>query len=244
MKNNLLLLLLSFVSIPILNLANTAPTGIPLSMYSFKTLELSLSKPVLGEIVLLPKETIAEEDAVYMIKNLEKIDQHILMLAAEQNIKVKLFDGSLTDQKGLRMLKNERPRGYASDGPNWQEVPGMYEDRIVYAKIGHSQYGRGHGSVSLELHEFGHSLDRHVFNYVRKDPLFLSIWKQEAKSLFENRTYFINFPEEYFAESFAMYYLSEATKDLLFKKAPLTYKYMNSLETRALERANKKYVLH
>ena len=34
--------------------------------------------------------------------------------------------------------------------------------------------------------------------------IFLSIWRLEARTLFENRDYFLKYPEEFFAESFAI----------------------------------------
>ncbi|WP_338785764.1 anthrax toxin lethal factor-related metalloendopeptidase [Metabacillus sp. FJAT-53654] len=242
MKKGIFILIISFICIPFYHLARAVPEGIPLSTYSFKSLELTLSKPIIGEMVFLPDGSFAEDEALIMIKNLQKIDQNILMIAAEQNIQIKLFNGSLTDQKGLTSLKDKKPRGYADSSPNWNQVPGMSNDRVVYAKIGHSEYGKGHGSVSLELHEVAHAIDRYVFHYVREDPTFLAIWKQEVEQLFPNRNYFINFPEEYFAEAFAMYYYNNDTRFTLEEKAPLTFSFIQSLENQAAIQTQKSYV--
>lgn len=242
MKKGIIFILISLICIPFYHLAKALPEGIQLSSYSFKSTEVTLSKPILGEMVFLPQTSFTEEDAIFMINNLQKIDQNILMIAAEQNIQIKLFNGSLTEQSGLGSLRDEKPRGYADSAPNWDLVPGMSNDRVVYAKIGHSEYGKGHGSVSLELHEIAHAIDRYVFNYVRKDPMFLKIWKQEVEKLFPHRNYFIKFPEEYFAETFAMYYFSEESKLVLENKAPLTFLFIQSLEKQAANQKNKRYV--
>jgi Pro-Pro endopeptidase len=242
MKKGIFILIISFICIPFYHLARAVPEGILLSTYSFKSAELRLSKPIIGEIVFLPEASFAEDEALKMINNLEKIDQNILMIAAEQNIQIKLFTGSLTDQNELNSLKDKKPRGYADSSLNWNQVPGMSNNRVVYAKIGHSEYGKGHGSVSLELHEIAHAIDRYVFHYVRKDPTYLSIWKQEVEQLFPNRNYFINFPEEYFAEAFAMYYYNDDTRSRLKEKAPLTFAFIQSLEKQAANQLQKTYV--
>ncbi len=206
------------------------PKGIQLSEYQFKNTNLTLTKPVLGELVYLPTSFFEEKDAMRMIQNLEKIDEGILSAAARESIQIKLFTGSLTNQPGLGSLKNSKPRGYTESDSYWDLVPGMSDNRVVYAKIGHSEFGSGHGSVSLELHEFAHAIDRYVFHYIRLDPIFINIWKQEVKGIFPFRDYFINFPEEYFAEAFAMFYFDEETRKLLKQKAPLTFQFIQSLE--------------
>ncbi|KKI88695.1 hypothetical protein WQ54_29725 [Bacillus sp. SA1-12] len=241
MKKGLIFLLVSLIWTPFYHLAFASPDGIPLSSYSFVSTEKVLSKPVLGGMILLPDTSFSEEDALIMINNLQKIDENILILAANEKIQIKLFNGSLTNQNGLRSLKDTKPRGYSESDPNWNQVPGLSLDRVVYAKIGHSEYGKGHGSVSLELHEMAHAIDRYVFHYIRKDPKFLSIWKQEVGQLFPLQSYYGNFPEEYFAESFALYYFSENTRSTLDKKAPMTSWFIRSLEKQAAERLNNHY---
>ncbi|MDQ0228851.1 anthrax toxin lethal factor-related metalloendopeptidase [Metabacillus malikii] len=225
-----------FITIPIFFLIGASQLqGIKLSTYTFQKVAFSLSKPVLGEIVFLPESAFNEEEVITMLNNLEKIDNNILNLAEKKDIKIKLFKGSLTEQDGLQRLKSDKPRGYTNNDPNWESVPGMSEESTVYVKIGHSEYGKGHSSVALELHEFAHAIDRQVFFYVRKDPMFISIWKQEADRLFPSQHYFVNFAEEYFAEAFAMYYYNSKTNEALFKTAPLTYSFLQSLEMKAAE---------
>lgn len=241
MRRTLFFLIILGLCVSFYHLAIAFPKGIPLSDYEFRDTELALSKPILKELVFLPTSSFEEKDAIKMIKNLEKVDGNILYLAAKESIQIKLFTGSLTNQPGLSSLKSSKPRGYDETDSYWDKVPGMSDNRVVYAKIGHSEFGNGHGSVSLELHEFAHAIDRHVFHYIRLDPVFINIWKQEVKWLFPFRDYFINFPEEYFAETFAMFYHNDETHDFLKQEAPLTFKYIQSLEKIAAEQVNNSY---
>lgn len=242
MKKSIFFLLLSLICIPVFQLAKAIPEGIPLSSYSFQSMNTPLSKPVLNQLVYLPETPFSEADALIMINNLQKIDNSILTLALEQNIKINLFTGSLTDQNGLTSLKDKRPKGYSDSVANWNTVPGMASERVVYAKIGHSEYGKGHGSIALELHETAHAIDRYVFNYIRKDSMYLNIWNQEVKQLFPLQNYFIKFPEEYFAEVFAMYYYSDLTRKELEETVPLTFNFLQSLELQAAKRLSNTYI--
>ncbi|HZH60397.1 MAG TPA: toxin [Metabacillus sp.] len=242
MRKAIFVLFIFLICIPFYHLVKAFPEGRPLSTYQFKTTEFPLTKPVVKELILLPNSDFPEKEAVKMINNIQKVDDYILLLAAEESIQVKLFTGSLTNLNGLNKLKNIKPRGYGENDPNWELVPGMSEDRVVYAKIGHSEFGKGHGSICLELHEFAHAIDRYVFHYVRLDPVFINIWKQEVDLLFPFNNYFLQFPEEYFAETFAMYYYDKNSNEVLNEMAPLTFKYIQSLENKAFEQQNKLYV--
>jgi Pro-Pro endopeptidase len=82
----------------------------------------------------------------------------------------------------------------------------------------------------LELHELAHTIDNYVFGSIRTNETYLKIWKKEAPVLFPGNSYFINYPEEYFAESFAMYYFNDESRELLKVKAPMTYQMLKNLE--------------
>jgi Pro-Pro endopeptidase len=125
-------------------------------------------------------------------------------------------------------LAGQTPRGYHSQ-ITWDEVPGIGGSEVVLVKIGNSEKGMGHGSVNLELHELAHSIDRLVFQSISKDKTFQFIWEEERGILFPGNSYFILHAEEYFAETFAMYYLNEETKEQLKKFAPQTYDFFKEL---------------
>ena len=184
---------------------------------------------LLGEIILLPEESFDHHEVAAILSRFDALPESILRKVIEERIYVSLFNGKLTDNPSARNLSGITPRGY-NLGKTWDEVPGVGGSKMVLVKIGSSDRGSGHGSVNLELHELAHSLDRHVYKLIREDPEFLGIWKIESKLLFPGRDYFLNFPEEYFAETFAMYYLGGEYQQLLREIAPQTYGYIHKLK--------------
>lgn len=219
----LLLVIVSFTYHP----GKAAPHGIPLKDYQSLTLYIETSYlanyETLKDIVLLPESTFNETLAAQMIGRINRIDDFILQRLVEKGVVLKLFTGDLTDEPTAAYLKGKKPRGYSDNGPTWDKVPGIGGAEVVLAKIGHSEKGKGHGSINLELHELAHSIDTFVFDSISEDPYFLSIWEREVELLFPNHSYFRDYPEEYFAEAFTMFYLSEQTKNELQLAAPLTY---------------------
>lgn len=194
-----------------------------------KQLTSNSMRPYLQDIVVLPNEKINHQEVLQMINRISRINPSILEKLRDNHVRIKLFTGSLTDQIGFTHLKGVKPRGYIRY--TWDDVPGAGGTKLVLVKIGHSQKGKGHGSVNLELHELAHSIDKYVFHSIREDPQFMNIWKEEAPILFPNQSYFINHTEEYFAEAFAMYYLGFFTSTELFIHAPKTYEYIKKLES-------------
>jgi hypothetical protein len=235
MKRTVLLMILTmllFISILGFQNPEASNSGILLvnDHYAMdKTSHLSTTEFV-KKIIVLPTEDYEIDEAVKMIERISTVHPSILKRAAEKNIKLKLFVGPLTSQPGFMHLEGVKPRGYQNI--TWDQIPGAGGSKIALAKIGHSDKGSSHGSINLELHEFAHSIDKHVFRSIRDDRKFKEIWKKEASLLFPNQSYFINHPEEYFAEAFAMYYLKEETRKGLLTKAPKTYSYLKELENR------------
>lgn len=183
-----------------------------------------------AELIMLPNGPFDIISASAMIQRIDQLPPSLLAKIKEKNIRLIFFTGQLTDFSANRNLKGITPRGYASSAITWDQVPGAGGNRTVYVKIGASKKGNSHGSVNLELHELAHSLDKIVYEQIRKDPRFLLIWQKEVKQIFPNQMYFLTFPEEYFAETFAMFYASEKTNQQLRKMAPLTYKFIQTLK--------------
>lgn len=181
-----------------------------------------------GRLIVLPEKDFDQAEAARIIKRLTALPDSMVIKAVNNNIKVKLFEGSLTDNPTARHLKGIIPRGYTSE-KTWDQVPGIGGSRTVLVKIGSSEKGKGHGSINLELHEFAHSLDRHVYDGIRYEKRFQEIWKRESRLLFPGRAYFLDYPEEYFAESFAMFYIGGMPAKLLKEAAPQTYQYIEGL---------------
>jgi Pro-Pro endopeptidase len=238
MKKLIVFSIIILLIAPIKGIKHTkaSPFGIPLNEYqsiTFYTNQFDIdNKELLGEMILLPEESFNEIEAIEMIKRIDSIHPQIINLLVNNNIQIKLFAGKLTDEPTASHLKGIRPRGYSEDGPLWDDVPGIGGSKLVLAKIGHSEKGSGHGSINLELHELAHTIDKYIYYGVRYDREFQRVWTKEARGIFPNSSYLNNFPEEYFGEVFAYYYLSPESRSLLMREAPLTYNYLVQLEQR------------
>ncbi|MFB3163076.1 toxin [Neobacillus sp. 179-J 1A1 HS] len=182
----------------------------------------------LNEMILLPKSLFDEKAAAGIITRISNLPEALLEKINDQDITLKLFTGKLTDNQTTRYLAGQIPRGYNSQ-TTWDEVPGIGGSQVVLVKIGSSEKGKGHGSVNLELHEIAHSIDHLVFQNVSKRKEFQLIWEEERGILFPGNSYFILHAEEYFAETFAMYFLDDETKLKLKKRAPQTYDFIQRL---------------
>jgi hypothetical protein len=217
-------------SVPLLRNTQADADGILLKDFSRNSAfyqSLNLRSEVLKEIVILPEQPFDEREALAIISRLDKLPPSMLAKINREGIRVKLFKGKLTDNPSARHLQGVIPRGYKEK--TWDVVPGIGGGKTVLVKIGASAKGQGHGSVNLELHELAHSVDRHVYHEIRKNPVFLKIWKEEAGQLFPGQAYFLTFPEEYFAETFAMFFLGGETRAKFEAKAPKTYAFLNAL---------------
>lgn len=186
------------------------------------------NKSLVSTIIVLPDDQDQWDEAEVIIERISGLPEGLLQVLKKNGIKIKLFTGSLTDQREAAHLKRVQPRGYSSK--NWDEVPGMGGSKTVLVKIGHSEKGAGHGSTNLELHELGHSVDQIILNNISETGYFQDAWLKEVQQLFPNQAYFIDYPEEYFAEVFAMYYFNQETKAECLEKAPLTYEIIRNIE--------------
>lgn len=187
------------------------------------------SERLIESIIILPVTPFDEVEAAYMISRVDQLPKSLLSKMDKEGIRLKLFEGKLTDNPTANHLSGLTPRGYVSNKV-WDDVPGIGGTKTVLAKIGHSARGKGHGSVNLELHELAHSIDRHVYKDLRYNQKYLKIWNDEKHIVFPNRNYFLTFPEEYFAEAFAMYYIGGEHRAILQELAPKTYNFIKDLK--------------
>ncbi len=242
MKRRILaiLLLIVFTIIPIYWKAYASLDAIPLKYYDSPKMEGFLqdipNRETMNQLIYLPSRDFSEKEAAVMIQHVSNIPFNILNGLVQQNVHLYLFNGKLTEVEGFEHLQGVKPRGYSMNGSNWEDVPGIGGSKLVLAKIGHSKKGMGHGSLNLELHELAHSVDRYVLGNVRNNHAFQEAWKKEVTSIFPNRSYFQTFPEEYFAEAFAMYYLNDVSRLELAKHAPQTFLFFENMEKMPLTR--------
>jgi hypothetical protein len=177
----------------------------------------------------LPTSSFDELEAAAIGKRLNKLPASLLEKINNKGVKVKLFTGKLTENPTAKNLTGVFPRGYQSN-KTWDNVPGIGGGQTVLVKIGASQKGNGHGSVNLEYHELAHSIDYKVLDHYSKTKTYRFIWNEEKFKLFPNKLYFQRYAEEYFSETFAMFYVGGPEKERLKSIAPLTYKYIESIK--------------
>lgn len=200
---------------------------VPSSSVLKKELSLKVEKNF-ENIILLPYIKYDEKEAAAIINRLNKLPSSLIKKIDEKGVKLKLFTGKLTDNETFKSLAGVIPRGYRSK-TTWDNVPGVGGGQTVFVKIGASKKGSGHGSVNLEYHELAHSIDSKVLTHASKTNQYAAIWNKEKFKLFPNKPYFQNYAEEYFAETFAMFYVGGAEKQRLKAVAPLTYQYISRI---------------
>lgn len=185
---------------------------------------------VMDKLIVLPEEKYDKLEAKKMIDRLKKIPYPILKELLQNDVKIILSNTNITDVDEYAHLKGVTPRGWENTGKTWDDVPGA-GGKAVVARIGYSDPGEAHGAINLELHETAHAIDAYVFHNISSSENYKNIWNQEVYNLFGNDPYFVNYPEEYFAETFAMYYLDEEQKQILKERAPLTYEFIKNLQS-------------
>ncbi len=225
--------LMLFIAVPLTLMGSSQAATVDIMLKDHPNpvfLNQELTSPsLLGNLILLPIKPFDEQEVTKIVSRIDQLPSSILLKMNEENIKLKLFNGKLTDNTSAHHLKGKFPRGYNNE-LTWDEVPGIGGSRTVLVKIGSSDKGNGHGSINLELHELAHSIDRLVYDEISSNLSFQSIWKQERAQLFSGQGYFLSYPEEYFAETFAMFFLGPESRKLLYEKAPKTYELIKELK--------------
>lgn len=190
--------------------------------------------PYLSEIVdiRLSEETSENvENTNDILERLNKIDSRILENVQTSGVTLILSDLPMTEFDEFSYLKGVVPRGHTDP---WDDIPGLggFES---YVRVGASEPGieNNHGDVNLELHEFGHIVDSFLVDgtTISQKDEFQQIHAEEHEAMFPNQPYF-KYVEEYFAETFAYYYLNDSTKVVLEARAPKTAAFIKSVHNK------------
>ncbi len=205
----------AFVIIFSLNLA-----AIPVSAESNNSL--------INDIVVLPQGEYNKTDAGKMMNRLALIPSSLLQGLKDNDVKIKLVTGKITDEAEFAQYKGVTPRGWENTGLTWDDVPGV-SSNVVIARIGYSNKGKGHNGQNLELHETFHAIDRIVLNNVSSSSDFMEIWKKEANNDYKGDGYVSVYSTEYFAETATLYFYSDKTRKHLEEDMPLTYEFLDKL---------------
>lgn len=185
---------------------------------------------LVNQLIIADKGYEQSPEVSNIKSRISKIPISLLGKLKEKGVKIKLTAAPITNLPEYAYLKGQVPRGWEGTNRTWDDVPGIGGSSVVAIRIGYSEPGNGHSSSNLELHEIAHTIDSLVYNNLSSAKGFKEIWGKERVLLFGDNSYYKNYPEEYFAETFAMYYLNEETRKLLKKKAPLTAVFFENLQ--------------
>lgn len=177
-------------------------------------------------------ESYDTNEAQQMIDHIGKVPEIILQKALDENVRLIFVDFPITDLDEFSHLRGEQPRGHA-DGSVWDDIPGGGGE-ITVARIGYSEPGKSHGSLNLEYHEFGHAIEYALFdNDIYANDQFVAIHQAEKDQMFPYDDY-MDYIDEYFAEVFSYYFLSEQHAAELADNAPETYTFLENLSAYVL----------
>ena len=180
------------------------------------------------KLIHTPTESYDQAEVNKITKRIEQLPALLLYQLWNYPVNLHLTNGPITDTEYFSYLKGETPRGWEGTNLTWEDVPGVGGTENVVIRIGYSEKGKGHNSINLELHEVAHSIDQLIKGNASSSNAFISIWKKERDILFHDYSYFTKHPEEYYAETFAMYFLSEESRRELQTIAPKTYQYIQN----------------
>jgi len=173
--------------------------------------------------------SIPQPAANLVASRLAHVPERVVQRTDALGMRATLFSGRMTDVWGARSLRGEHPRGWP-EGATWDTVPGSGGRSGFFANPNRELTGRGHGSTSLALHEYGHVVD----GAMGGDKQSLSTrpgWKdvawREYRAANPTDHYAGSYAEEWFAESFARYTKSQPSNDELAHAYPETYHFLS-----------------
>jgi hypothetical protein len=205
-------------------LAIVIQTGLPLGQANAAITRSFWEK----QLFVLPQETYDEQTAKLMVDRILRIEPDVLESLVYQGVRIKLVNGPITDEPEMAALKGVVPRGWENTGKTWSDIPGVGGNPVI-VRIGYSDEGMGHGSYNLELHETFHAIDDYVLRGASASPAFMAAFHEEADALFGGNHYEEVYPEEYFAETAAMLYYSDETRELVRTSLPKTYAWLTAI---------------
>ncbi|WP_342387807.1 anthrax toxin lethal factor-related metalloendopeptidase [Salinicoccus bachuensis] len=210
--------------------------GLLLMFTGFAPLQASANSPSLQNMIEIRDDdgSYDANEAQAMINRLARVDERILAHTNRAGVRIILMDQPLTELPEFEYLSGVTPRGWEGTGRTWDDVPGA-GGYTTAARIGYSNPGNSHSTINLELHEYGHAVDSYAAGFtVSESQAFRDLMAQEKDNLFRDHQVpnYFNTPGEYFAETFAMYYLGGNASARLAERAPQTYQFMETFHNR------------
>lgn len=182
------------------------------------------------DLIYLPYNNTEDVILERVSLELTKIDKELVLAINEQTTDRVIFTPlTIPSVYEYFFLQGVEARG---TNRTYDEISGVCCDPMVV------KYTEGRNAEQILLHEFGHSVDVMLFYWYSHSDEFLAIWEEEKELLFPGQSYYLDYPEEYFAESFAYYYQGDFTRNQLLENAPKTYEIMEGLVDRYKEMYN------
>ncbi len=170
---------------------------------------------------------------------IERVPDPLQQAANEYGGIVVIFDGTITDNESMHSFKGQQIPKW-SEGKVYDILPGAYSITFKEALIKRGYTPDSHGSVSLELHEYGHLMDFALGSAVSlpslsSSPYFISVHevskrrtKSDGSRIISDYSY--NYRDEFFAEAFAQYYHSPQSRQSLDANTPEAHHFFRNLE--------------
>lgn len=211
-------------------LASLLGGGINRTNYRPLRQEPARSSSVLPEYELETKDT--DPDSVdLLIDALEKVPDRIQYAVNKRGGKVVLFEGDIHDTETVSRLEELTCEKISCDAMNIDEARGVY---VYAAKKAMIKQGSD-GFQRVALHEYGHMVD-HLFSRLSSTYEFQNIYldslvlHHRSFRKNQNRLYGMRTSKEFFAECFAEFHYSSATRQELEIDFPEAYRYLADLE--------------
>ncbi|QNO16533.1 hypothetical protein HYG86_18015 [Alkalicella caledoniensis] len=162
-----------------------------------------------------------------IIKELQSVPITILEDLVQRGVKHRLINGSIANQPEFRSIA-ESMRGVPLKDALGIASP---HNRLLITRL-----DRGN-PTSTTIHELGHGVDFFLIDNHSQTEAFEKLRSEEAASMFNNSlidtSYFVDYPEEYFAEFFTQFFISDSKKltggarnnSQIQQRAPKTYQY-------------------
>ena len=184
-----------------------------------------LSLKYINQLVEYPVGSYDTNNATKIIKNLSNMKPKIFEKMMEKNIKIKLINSRIIDNKEIMTFLNGVTN---SKGIPIKDIEGIYlynpdlEKRFVAIRIDVMV----NAADGTETHEIAHVADNIMGNVSLKEK-FSEIYKEEMNNIYSNKGYeeWLD-SQEYFAMIFTDYYAGEMKRKILKRRVPKSYEFI------------------
>lgn len=177
----------------------------------------------IDKLIIAPKGKWKGINETRRIKHLVKrLPSPLVKKLIETETTIRLTTRPITTFTDMKNLKGISPPTW--NGITWDEILGVAQGNKIILRYGCDKE-LYYGTVSMVLHEIGHAVDYIESKITARCKIFNAIWERERKNLINASNIVNEQKDEFYAETFAMFYLNSYTRNKLRLQAPLTYSY-------------------